>query len=279
MMFLSRLLDALYILVYISLWFFYRLSKLASDVDRRIQYQYVSRNQRGLDTDTSEARTPNHVALSGAISEEIQALWVNVRTLILRGTRHVTLHDPYHKIDMRQVERLVKESDFGMVCKVTQIDSKHTTHSVIRSDSVSTAEKHEDMEKSIQIREFDEETRPGLEVALTIVEGQSGTSLITRAARTLAHSPDIETHQLNPETVTEWLDSNACRCMLPSEPDVVMVFPKAFSRWAPTLEGFPVWQLRLSQIVFVRKPITSVDFKDLLRLVTKASNAPKRFGR
>ncbi|KAI0556628.1 Decaprenyl diphosphate synthase-like protein [Gracilaria domingensis] len=277
-MLLSKLMDCFYYLFYIFLKLLHTISKKAANANARFQILF-EQCQGKLRTEKAVVETPNHVALSGAISNDMQAVWSNVQSLISRGTRHITLHDPNEKIDASEVERLVKESHIGLACKVIQIGSRYTLESVIRSVANSSVDKVSGLDGSIGIRTYTEVIGAELEIVITIVEGRSGVPLLTRAARTLAHSTDIETSLLCPESVTEWLDSNAARCMLPSEPDVVMVFPSSLSSWAPVLDGFPVWQLRLSQIVFASIPIKSLKLQELLRLVTKASSAPKRFGR
>lgn len=77
------------------------------------------------------------------------------------------------------------------------------------------------------------------------------------------------------DQLTTWLDTS--EGMLPSEPDVVVVFRD--KRMGNVLYGFPVWQLRLTQIRFSPQPAAELDENGLLEMIASAASAPKRFGK
>lgn len=80
---------------------------------------------------------------------------------------------------------------------------------------------------------------------------------------------------MNVDQITAWLD--ASEGMLPSEPDVVVVFRD--KGMGNVLYGFPIWQLRLTQIRFSPRPVSELDESTLLAMIASAATAPKRFGR
>lgn len=99
----------------------------------------------------------------------------------------------------------------------------------------------------------------------------AGRGALVRATRRLtAEQADMDIDQL-----TAWLD--ASEGMLPSEPDVVVVFRD--KHMGNVLYGFPVWQMRLTQIRFSPRPAGELDEDTLLAMITSAAAAPKRFGR
>lgn len=109
------------------------------------------------------------------------------------------------------------------------------------------------------------------------LENAEALSLVT-AARKLAqispHSRPVDVTSIN--SVVEWLDSDDCKVMLPSEPDLLLVFTGR-SR-VRCLRGFPVWQIRLSQIFFVDKSVEHFSKENLAAYGARAMQTPKRFG-
>lgn len=130
-------------------------------------------------------------------------------------------------------------------------------------------------------------------IHLTFVKPQTGRSSIVRAARHLAKFCPIRTcnptlsagstittdNDLSIHHVCAALDSNAASSMLPSEPDVLVVFPAWNAPPIPVLHEFPPWQLRLTQIIFAHVGPESLSEHTLFDMISSAANAPKRFGR
>jgi hypothetical protein len=106
----------------------------------------------------------------------------------------------------------------------------------------------------------------------------AGAAALVEAARWLAATPpcDRGVDVADPYALIDWLDRDTCGLMLPSEPDVLIVFLD--DHGLRTLHGFPPWQLRLTQICFVEEAISSFTQDDLLRVACPAAAAPKRFG-
>jgi hypothetical protein len=106
----------------------------------------------------------------------------------------------------------------------------------------------------------------------------AGAAALVEAARWLAATRpcDRGVDVTDPYALVDWLDRDMCGLMLPSEPDVLIVFLD--DHGLRTLHGFPPWQLRLTQICFVEECISSFTQDDLLRVACPAAAAPKRFG-
>lgn len=80
------------------------------------------------------------------------------------------------------------------------------------------------------------------------------------------------------DDVCQWLDTNPVNANLPSEPDVLLVFPMPNAPPVPILHGFPVWQLRLTQLIFSPLGPDELSMRQLFRMISTAACAPKRFG-
>lgn len=116
---------------------------------------------------------------------------------------------------------------------------------------------------------------------LTFVEPQSGRSTIARAARTIIRKSlqDEPKCYLSIPAVCDMLDKELVTSTLPSEPDVLIVFPALNAPPIPVLHDFPVWQLRLTQIIFADIGPERISTPSLFQMISSAANAPKRFGR
>lgn len=112
---------------------------------------------------------------------------------------------------------------------------------------------------------------------LTLLNPNTSRSSIVRATKHLIRSGAAKA--LSIEQVVEFLDGDPVHANLPSEPDVLIVFPNANAPPIPVLHDFPVWQLRLTQIVFSQAQPQSISRHSLIQMLSSAAKAPKRFGR
>eukprot|EP00871_Galdieria_phlegrea_P001403 jgi/Galph1/2263/GphlegSOOS_G922.1 len=90
-------------------------------------------------------------------------------------------------------------------------------------------------------------------------------------------SEHMSIYQKLPETckkeyITNFLNEGANGTLLGSEPEVVIIFGDL-----PCLTGFPVWEVRLSQIFF-KSSFSQFTFDDLKMFLDKNACTPKRFG-
>lgn len=211
---------------------------------------------------------PRHIALSGAIANSNADVAALMKLVVSRGARHVTLHDPWTTVDMDKVaERLSAEGEKGSLWAVREVDEAGGVGNKVRvRDGVVEADHEAD------------EVATGADIKVTVVRPGAGRGSLVRAVRKLAERGE-GTEELSVVEVTEWLDRYA-EGMLPSEPDVVVIFPSEdVKERAKVIHGFPVWQLRLTQIRFATKPIRELDHESFLQMVANAAAAPKRFGR
>lgn len=201
------------------------------------------------------ASFPRHVALSGALAADYAKLAALITLAARRGARHVSVHDPWTPLDPDTLAAHL-------------LRAGHPAFSVRKilpdAAAVSVASHPRcppDAEPPVRV---------------TVVHPGAGRAALVRAARTLARLPHPA---LDVPSVTRWLDDTA-EGMLPSEPDVVVVFaPQDRACQADVLHGFPVWQLRLTQLRFFHETVAAVDARNFLSVVADAAKAPKRFGR
>lgn len=90
---------------------------------------------------------------------------------------------------------------------------------------------------------------------------------------------DNEVDELSVQAVQSWLDRDGGACMLPSEPDVLITFPPPHGHVVRVLRDFPMWQLRLTQLVFAEHAVSQLSARDVLNMAAHAASAPCRFGR
>ncbi|PXF45306.1 hypothetical protein BWQ96_04947 [Gracilariopsis chorda] len=228
---------------------------LRAHVADRLQKQ-ARNNRAALNLDT-----PRHIAFSGALAEHLPLLVDHIHTLLRSGTQHFTLHDASFRIDPDRLQHLLQSNRNRQQYTLTELSAKRTT--------------------TKQVHTHAPKTQPNAQhtTIITVVHPACGPSLLTRATKHLISSPAFQTASLNAQTVTEWLDKDPQNCMLPSEPDLLFIFPSSASTFLPVLNRFPVWQLRLTQLIFLPYPVSKLTTQQLLKTAINASKAPKRFGR
>lgn len=199
---------------------------------------------------------PLHVALSGALAGHDAKLAALVTHALHRGARHVSLHDPWAALN---ADKLAAHLSAHPGLRVREIDREGDVR-------VIPAPPHDDPPQP---------SRSGPDAEVTVVHPGAGRAALVRAVRELADVPGFD---LDVPAVTEWLD-HCAEGMLPSEPDVVVVFPPDDRECrAHVLHGFPVWQLRLTQLQFCERTLDNVDAPAFVRMIVKAAAGPKRFG-
>lgn len=245
---------------YILLWLQYRLQTLF----RRIP---IPTRRRAL----SSVTVPRHVAFSGAVGTCDVQLFALIDLVVARGAKHVTLYDPWTVMTLEQVADRIRSEHAakGRRIAVSVVDKNGTMSDETRvygilSDAAKEQKEHvSDLEPDIKV---------------TVVQPGASRGMLVRAVRTLGDG-DFDGKELSIANVTEWLDETA-EGMLPSEPDVVIVFPSDDpALHVNLLNGFPVWQLRLTQIRFAKTTVRDTTHDSLLEMVGSAAAAPKRFGR
>lgn len=117
------------------------------------------------------------------------------------------------------------------------------------------------------------------DVTLTIVSSQSPRVGLVRASQKLARSRDSKSSKMTVEDVFQWLDREPLVANLSSEPDVLVVFPAPNAPSVPILHNFPIWQLRLTMIIFANTNPHHMLYRSLVRMIASAAKKPKRFGR
>lgn len=243
--------------LYIFLWLQYRARVLLRLLPQRGRAAPVVEN------------VPRHIALSGAIANSNAHVVALMKLVVSRGARHVTLHDPWTTVDMDKVaKQLSVEGEKGPVWAVREVgeDGRVGMELQVRDGVVEATDRADE----VATRELD--------IKVTVVRPGAGRGSLVLAVRKLAERGE-RAEELSVAEVTGWLDRYA-EGMLPSEPDVVVLFPSEdVEERARVLHGFPVWQLRLTQIRFATKTIRELDHDSFLQMVANAAAAPKRFGR
>lgn len=212
-----------------------------------------------------------HLAFSGHIAPHLDHLSKIIVFLANHGTTHITLYDHLQHINPTHLASLIHRH--GLHAFHLSRIAIHETESFY-STCNNPPTSHQCHPAVIESA-----AAPHPRITLTIVDPGTGRASIARSARLLAERQAGNTPYVDPQTVTEWLDADHARCMLPSEPDTLVVFPSPTAPSAPVLNGFPVWQLRLTQIRFSSIPLTHCSTHQLMTIITSAANAPKRFGR
>lgn len=261
---------AFYVILYAILWLVHGLHRSLAHLFNRIL----------LTLETLLGRSglmhkglilPPHIALSGSIANLQENIISCVRLMISKGTRDITLHDPLHQFDVDYLTTLLENgTDHHTTWSITEIRETETRTRFVRmpqnlTERNSSSNHAEYIEGEADFR-------------LTVAQAGTGRGAIARAARELGMSQKAKHCQLTPEDVISWLDRDESKCMLPSEPDVVVVFPAEATTSLPILNEFPVWQMRLTQIRFSQHPISSLPQDTFLRMVTDGASIPKRFG-
>lgn len=205
-------------------------------------------------------RIPRHIALSGAIATDLQHVCQLIDEAYMNGVEHVSLHDPWTELNVAIMANFLKERALPFhLCEIGGFGTRQV-HSDPSCGRVSDP----------RISNH-EENGP---VVVTVVRANAGRATLVRAARQLA----LDESKITIEHVINWLDC-AADGMLPSEPDVLVVFPGGKDVRANVLHGFPPWQLRLTQIRFSPVAISQMQCCSFLSIVSGAAIAPKRFGR
>lgn len=200
--------------------------------------------------------SPRHIALSGSLASNICKVCQLVEAACATGAEHVSLHDPWEQIDSAKLAaQLLELLPGAQVREIGDFGTRQLGHdeSAIETEREAVADKG---------------------VIVTVVRPNAGRDVLVRAARQLA----AETRGRTVQEVVEWLDDCA-EGMLPSEPDVLVVFPPTQGIRANVLHGFPPWQFRLTQIRFADVVVSRMQASAFLKVAAEASGAPKRFGR
>lgn len=114
---------------------------------------------------------------------------------------------------------------------------------------------------------------------LTLIQGWVGHMGIVSAARRLAEQGLRNGCSLSVQEIVNAIDDDPSASVLPSEPDVLIVFPANNAPPLPVLHGFPFWQLRLTQIMFAKHAPNNLPLSSVFNMIATTTNVPKRFGR
>lgn len=117
------------------------------------------------------------------------------------------------------------------------------------------------------------------EAQLTLIEERVGHAGVVSAARRLADRRKDASCSMTVEETVQALDEDCRASVLPSEPDVLIVFPAVAAPSVPVLHGFPFWQLRLTQIIFASQAPHESSVSTILDMIAASASSPKRFGR
>lgn len=204
---------------------------------------------------------PRHIAFSGAIAYDLQQVAQLIDEAYMNGAEHISLYDPWTELSAVTLAKLLKRRALSFeVHEIGAFGTRHV-HSELSGDLIS----------GDRLAESSHEGN----VIVSVIRPGAGRQSLIRAARQLC----ADKRERTVEEVVEWLDSDSVDGMLPSEPDVLVVFPGGNDIRANVLHGFPPWQFRLTQIRFSETPISQMQWSTMLYIVGRAASAPKRFGR
>lgn len=218
---------------------------------------------------------PNHIALSGALANFPDGVAKYLLFCVRKGASDLTIYDPHEKIDWSKLLQQLLEGEANGFWSIKEIS---------KNGSVTTGIKFSDLRQAPSATEKSEHNiihnteHSNVEIRLTVVREGMGRESLMLAARHIADNCNPDAEPITAEEVAKYLDEDKVDMMLPSEPDVVVVFPDKETPYA-TLDEFPVWQLRLTQIRFAEQPICHTTERGFLAMVESAANAEKRFGR
>lgn len=292
----ASLWDLAHFLLYIFLQLIYRILQLQTTVPTLLRL-YTNLLQPRW-TEDQIVVFPPHVAIScphlssatpdnknACPREREEAIASFVFQLFSAGVRHITLYDPVHPIrDSDFCKLLTKIEKIQCNCEKTQ--STHCMHIAHVGGSHPKR-----MTQNLYLASHSHKatcapTRRKTpikieDVHLSFVKPQTGHSTIVHAAQNVikASQDGDSIVDLPVNEVLERLDAELKQTTLPSEPDVLVVFPALNAPPIPVLHNFPVWYLRLTQIVFVDVAPEQLPIHSLFQKVTFAANAPKRCGR
>lgn len=259
-----------------------------------------------------------------------------VRSLLLAGVRHVSVHDPAQRIPVQQFcNQLCKKSPQTSIgwhadpmphrqsqalhVSVYHVSSEKTSWTELTLDPPSRVESLIDKltfflfkkhfvdftsrltrscppcntestpckepklglthKKSRGSRSTTVSSSEVADAQLTLIQGRVGYTGIVSATRRLAEQRLRDGCSLSVQEIINAIDDDPCASVLPSEPDVLIVFPANNAPPVPVLHGFPFWQLRLTQIMFATHAPNDVPLSLVFNMITTTANVPKRFGR
>lgn len=144
----------------------------------------------------------------------------------------------------------------------------------LRRQNKNPVRERENRGEAKTVANFDE----NVDTQLTFIH-QQGRMSVVRAAQKIAQQRLSNYRETTIQEIIRILDGDKEASVLPSEPDVLIVFPLTGAPSVPILHGFPIWQLRLTQMFFAQTPPNRTSLYTILNMITKSAITPKRFGR
>lgn len=210
---------------------------------------------------------------------ESQSLRICVSHVTLESTtrRQLTLNPPMRSESFleRLISLLPKNRFVDLAAQLTRVHPFCGNEPDPRTTPIVGLVNKHDWEGQLSTVSSDEDS----DARLTLIQGWIGHACIVSAARRLAEQRLRDGLASTVQETVDAIDQDPRASVLPSEPDVLIIFPAHKASPVPVLHGFPFWQLRLTQIIFAPHAPNDMSFSTISNMIATSASAPKRFGR